>query len=93
MSVTCHAMGDQCLGCPHYHGKADVCTFSIDLVSSASQAWQELLDKDDRNSPEDYPEMCLITFGELREFMSRGTMTAQPTAAISSKDGGSDGCL
>lgn len=33
------------------------------------QAWQELLDKDDRTSPEDCPEMCLITFEELREFM------------------------
>ena len=33
------------------------------------QAWQELLEKDDRTSPAETPEMCLITFGELRDFM------------------------
>lgn len=35
----------------------------------AKRAWQELLDKDDRTSPAEYPEMCLITFDELRDFM------------------------
>lgn len=24
----CHAPGDKCLGCPHYHGKADVCEYA-----------------------------------------------------------------
>lgn len=40
---------------------------------SADDAWNELLEKDDRNSPEDYPEMCLITVEELRDFMRRAT--------------------
>ena len=29
--------------------------------------WQGLLDKDDRTSPEEYPDMCLITRDELAE--------------------------
>lgn len=33
------------------------------------QAWQDLLEKDDRTSPEDCPDMCLITFEELRDYM------------------------
>lgn len=37
----------------------------------AATAWQELVEKDDRNSPEEYPEMALITFDELTEFMAR----------------------
>lgn len=28
--------------------------------------WQDLLDKDDRTSPEEYPDMALITFDEFR---------------------------
>lgn len=33
------------------------------------QSWQVLLDKDDRTSPEEYPDMCLITRTELSEFL------------------------
>ncbi|RVO30330.1 hypothetical protein [Sinorhizobium meliloti] len=33
------------------------------------QSWQALLDKDDRTSPEEYPDMCLITRAELSEFL------------------------
>lgn len=33
------------------------------------QSWQALLDKDDRTSPEEYPDMCLITREELSEFL------------------------
>jgi hypothetical protein len=32
--------------------------------------WQELCDKDDRTSPADHPDMCLITKGELMLFMA-----------------------
>jgi len=35
------------------------------------EAWIELLEKDDRTSPEDCPEMCLITKEELADFMCR----------------------
>lgn len=32
-------------------------------------AWQELLEKDDRTSPEEYPEMALITSDELTRYI------------------------
>lgn len=32
--------------------------------------WQTLLDKDDRNSPAEYPEMCLITFEEFERYLA-----------------------
>lgn len=35
-------------------------------------AWDELVNMDDRTSPEEYPDMCLITMEELRSFMERG---------------------
>lgn len=31
--------------------------------------WQDLLEKDDRTSPEEYPDMALITFEEFRDAM------------------------
>ncbi len=40
------------------------------LTSRISEAWQDLLDKDDRTSPDDYPEMCLITRDELANYMA-----------------------
>lgn len=42
-------------------------------ILTADEAWHELVEKDDRNSPEDYPEMCLITIEELRDFMQRAS--------------------
>lgn len=36
-------------------------------------AWNELVHKDDRTSPEDYPDMCLISFDELKDYMERHT--------------------
>ena len=33
------------------------------------EAWQDLLEKDDRTSPEDYPDMALITADELQAYM------------------------
>ncbi|WP_331373815.1 hypothetical protein [Sinorhizobium chiapasense] len=38
-------------------------------------SWQELLDKDDRTSPEEYPNMCLITRGELSQFLVDASFT------------------
>jgi hypothetical protein len=37
----------------------------MDTEVMVQAAWQDLLDKDDRTSPEEYPEMALITFEEL----------------------------
>lgn len=30
-----------------------------------AEQWQNLMDKDDRNSPAEYPDMCLITAKEF----------------------------
>lgn len=43
------------------------------------QAWQDLLDKDDRTSPEEYPEMCLITREELAAYMLAASEVGQIT--------------
>jgi hypothetical protein len=48
-------------------------------VLMGEQAWDELVNVDDRTSPEEYPDMCLITRDELIEFVRR----AQSTAALS----------
>lgn len=40
-------------------------------VFTPDDAWHELIEKDDRNSPEEYPDMCLISADELRDFMHR----------------------
>lgn len=45
---------------------------------SVTDAWQDLCDKDDRTSPEEYPDMCLITREEIADFMSRASL---PTKA------------
>lgn len=38
-------------------------------LPSVDEVWQQLLDKDDRTSPEEYPDMCLITFDELKSLL------------------------
>lgn len=43
---------------------------------AAEQAWHDLLDKDDRTSPAEYPDMALITFDEFSEALSAGRRTA-----------------
>ncbi len=46
-----------------------------------AEAWQELIEYDDRNSPEEYPEMALITSDELTSFMQRASPApVAPTA-------------
>lgn len=35
-----------------------------------ADAWQDLVDKSDRTSPEEYPDMALITRDELADYMS-----------------------
>jgi hypothetical protein len=50
--------------------------FASDEPCDANQAWHELVEKDDRTSPEEYPDMCLITFDELKEFMTRSRSPA-----------------
>ena len=35
--------------------------------------WQSLLDKDDRNSPEEYPDMAMLTFEEFAGYIRAAT--------------------
>ncbi len=41
--------------------------------------WQDLMDKDDRNSPAEYPDHCLITFDELRRYIATALESAVAT--------------
>jgi predicted RNase H-like nuclease (RuvC/YqgF family) len=38
-------------------------------MSTIEQLWQDLIDKDDRNSPEEHPDMALITFDEFANYL------------------------
>lgn len=51
---------------------------STDAGALADEVWQELINKDDRTSPEEYPEMALITSDELADFMSRAAPQQSP---------------
>jgi hypothetical protein len=50
-----------------------------DLIA---RLWQELIDKDDRNSPEEYPEMALITFDEFADYIKRVLIAADALNAL-----------
>lgn len=56
--------------------------------ASVEAAWQELCERDDRTSPEEYPDMCLITQAELAEFMSRAATPSPSPASAPSPAGG-----
>lgn len=53
---------------------------------TALEAWQELVEYDDRTSPEEYPNMALITFEELRMFMSRASFTDCTCGDVAGED-------
>lgn len=42
-----------------------------DDLLTPERAWDIHINRDDRNSPEEYPDMALITFDELADFMRR----------------------
>jgi hypothetical protein len=42
------------------------------------ECWQALLDKDDRTSPAEYPDMCLITRAELAAVMTLSAVVGIP---------------
>lgn len=54
----------------------DASTLPGDSVVEAAKhdAWDELVNVDDRTSPEEYPDMCLITREELFDFMGRAAL-------------------
>lgn len=58
---------------------ADARAAAIEEAITPEDAWRELLEKDDRTSPEEYPEMALINFEELANFMRRALAQASAT--------------
>lgn len=54
-------------------------------VTEEDRAWQELVEYDDRTSPEEYPEMALITSDELADFMGRATQAERERHTASSE--------
>jgi hypothetical protein len=54
------------------------------------EAWDELVNVDDRTSPEEYPDMCLIKRDELIDFMKRAT---PPVEGLTSGEKRSDADL
>lgn len=41
------------------------------MEAAIKREWQNLLDKDDRTSPAEYPDMALITFDEFAQAIAR----------------------
>lgn len=50
-------------------------------MSTVEELWRNLLEKDDRTSPEDYPDMALIKFEEFAGYI--GLATASPQSGPS----------
>ncbi|MEP7453645.1 hypothetical protein [Phyllobacterium sp. SB3] len=50
--------------------EAQVAALQTQEVKSADKAWDDLVNKDDRTSPEAYRHMALITRDELAEYIS-----------------------
>lgn len=51
------------------------------LQKEMNEAWQEHLDRDDRTSPEEYPEMALITQDEFFRYMQQAASLYADTIA------------
>lgn len=48
----------------------------VKIAEAKEACWSELCEVDDRNSPEEYPDMCLITQNELWAFMDAAVEAA-----------------
>lgn len=51
---------------------------SQDREAYIDDIWQELIEKDDRTSPAEYPEMALITYGEVIQICKRAEQQGVP---------------
>lgn len=51
--------------------------FLKQIEALCDEAWQELVEKNDRTSPSDYPDMALITREELINFICDGIQLCQ----------------
>jgi len=47
------------------------------LDDAIERRWQSILDMDDRNSPEEYPDMVLLTFDEFRSAVTEAINTPE----------------
>lgn len=48
------------------------------LREALDECWDDLVNKDDRTSPEEYPDMALITREELGDYLDRAALAAVP---------------
>jgi hypothetical protein len=55
----------------------DVTEAEVEASAFADEAWRDLLEKDDRTSPEDYPDMALITHDELASIIFTAAATGR----------------
>jgi len=55
---------------------------TTDNAALVEAAWLDLCEKDDRTSPEDYPDMCLITREELADYIAVA-LASRPAEATS----------
>lgn len=74
----CRLCGESVCANPH----APSCLLHPDAAPApvgegVAYLWQELLEKGDRTSPEEYPDMALITRGELADFIERAAPAPQ----------------
>ena len=51
-------------------------------AESVDDLWLELNERDDRTSPEEYPEMCLINYDEFCDFIARAHGSSAPPAEV-----------
>ncbi|WP_267395529.1 MULTISPECIES: hypothetical protein [unclassified Sphingomonas] len=65
---------------------ADIDAWEASEPLSPEDAWDELVNVDDRTSPEEYPDMCLITRDELFDFMRRATPPASEATPAKAAD-------
>lgn len=54
------------------------CTQKVREAFTPQDAWDELVNKDDRTSPEEYPDHCLISFEELQDYILRAALSTNP---------------
>lgn len=52
-----------------------------DRPATAEALWQEMVEWDDRTSPEEYPEMAMLTFEEFADFLNRHRQATLEEAA------------
>lgn len=68
--------------CPERCPAARAEALEPDETLTPEEAWDDLVNKVDRNSPEEYPEMALITFDELAGYMRQAAPALDAQARL-----------